>query len=78
MGFKVFERPKQKRDVFFKLKEMSSGAILLFTVDSYGERVEDGNILTIKASGLVYLHSGVNSHLGLNLDHDGKVRIQNP
>jgi hypothetical protein len=78
MGFKIFGQEEDKQ-VFLKLRPSlnDDGEVDLVAVDRDGDRVSQGSILTILNDGSLHLCSMVSTQIGLKLDEDGKVVINN-
>jgi hypothetical protein len=74
--FKVYEAGKEERDknVYFRLRKIVSGDILLLAVDKHGDDISAGLILRITTEGFLYRHPYVNGDLGLRLDKVNKIK----
>ena len=75
MKFKVFNK-NTKPDVFFKVEECYD-TVKLVACDSGGNKLPDSDILSIQVDGTLRIFPYVNSALGLKLDDDGRIKINN-
>ena len=75
MKCKVFGVPREP-EVLFKLVECYE-TVKLVTCDSEGKMLPDSNILSIQRDGTLYLFRDVNPSLGLKLDEDGRITLNN-
>ena len=75
MKFKVFGGSREP-EVFFKLEECYD-TVKLVACDSGGKTLPDSDILSIQTDGTLRIFPYVNSALGLKLDCDGRVIIDN-
>ena len=76
MKFKVFGVPREP-EVFFKLEECYD-TIKLVACDKDGKKVFiDGDVLSIQKDGTLRIFPYVNPALGLKLDDDGRIIIDN-
>ena len=75
MKCKVFGVPREP-EVFFKLEERSD-TVQLVACDSEGNMLPDGNILSIQKDGSLRTFDSVSANLGLFLDCDGRIIIDN-
>ena len=77
MKFKVFDSSKKNEEVFFKLEECYD-TIKLVACNKDGEKLFiDGDILSIQKDGTLRIFPDVNPALGLKLDNDGRIIIDN-
>ena len=75
MKFKIFDVSKE-HDVFFRL-EQCYGTVQLIACDSEGNMLPDSSILSIQTDGSIRTYDSVSNNLGLKLDCDGRVIINN-
>ena len=75
MKCKVFGVPREP-EVLFKLEECYD-TVKLVACDSEGNMLPDNNILSIQRDGTLYLFRDVNPSLGLKLDEDGRITLNN-
>ena len=75
MKFKVFDSSREP-EVFFKLKECYD-TVQLIVCDREGNELPDSNILSIQTDGTLRIFDSVGEHLGLKLDCDGRIIINN-
>ena len=75
MKFKVFDVPRDP-EVFFRLEECYD-TVKLVACDSGGNKLPDSDILSIQKDGTLRIVHDVNSDLGLKLDCDGRIIIDN-
>ena len=75
MKFKVFD-VSRNHDVFFRLEECYD-TVKLVACDSGGNKLPDSDILSIQVDGTLRIFPYVNSALGLKLDDDGRIKINN-
>ena len=75
MKFKVFDVPRDP-EVFFRLEEYYD-TVKLVACDSRGNTLPDNDILSIQTDGTLRIFPCVNSALGLKLDCDGRIIINN-
>ena len=75
MKFKVFGVPRAP-EVFFKLEECFD-TVRLVVCDSDGNTLPDSDILSIQVDGTLRIFHDVNPALGLKLDYDGRIIINN-
>ena len=75
MKFKVFNKSTEP-DVFFKLEECYD-TVKLVACDSGGKTIPDSDILSIQKDGTLRIFPYVNSALGLKLDSEGRIIINN-
>ena len=77
MKFKVFDSSKNNKEVFFKLEECFDKTVKLVACDSEGNPLSDSNILSIQVDGSLRTFDCVDDNLGLKLDGDGRIIIDN-
>ena len=76
MKFKVFDTSREP-EVFFKLEECYD-TVKLIACNKDGEKLFiDGDILSIQKDGTLRIFHDVNPALGLKLDDDGRIIIDN-
>lgn len=75
MKCKVFGVPREP-EVFFKLVECFD-TVKLVVCDSEGNMLPDNNILSIQKDGSLYIFNNVSDNLGLKLDCNGRIIIDN-
>lgn len=76
MKFKVFDVFRAS-ELFFKLEECY-GTVKLVVCNKDGEKLDiDGDILSIQKDGTLRIFPDVNPALGLKLDNDGRIIIDN-
>ena len=75
MKFKVFDASRAP-EVFFKLEECYD-TVRLVACDSEGNILPDSDILSIQKDGTLRIFPYVNPALGLKLDDDGRIIIDN-
>lgn len=76
MKFKVFDK-NPKPEVFFKL-EQCYDTVKLVACDREGNKLFiDGDILSIQKDGTLRIFHDVNPALGLQLDEDGRIILDN-
>ena len=76
MKFKVFDASREP-EVFFKLEECYD-TVKLIACNKDGEKLFiDGDILSIQKDGTLRIFPDVNPALGLKLDDDGRIIIDN-
>ena len=75
MKFKVFD-VSSDHEVFFRLEECYD-TVKLVACDSEGNMLPDGNILSIQKDGSLRTFDSVSDNLGLKLDDDGRIIINN-
>ena len=73
--FKVFDSCRAS-EIFFKLEECYD-TVKLVACDSGGNKLPDSDILSIQIDGTLRIFPYVNSALGLKLDDDGRIKIDN-
>ena len=77
MKFKVFNSSKKDEEVFFKLEECYD-TIKLIACDKDGKKLFiDGDVLSIQKDGTLRIFPDVNPALGLKLDSEGRILINN-
>ena len=76
MKFKVFDSSKNNEEVFFKLEECHD-TVELVACDREGNTLPDSDILSIQTDGTLRIFPYVNPTLGLKLDDDGRIIIDN-
>ena len=77
MKLEIFDKDTDKELTFLKLKAGTGcleGGIDLCIVDSKGEVIDNGVILSITKDGNLYRRSNINKNCGLNLSKHGKIR----
>ena len=72
---RVFGAPREP-EVLFKLEECFD-TVQLVVCDSEGNMLPNGNILSIKKDGSLRTFDSVGNNLGLKLDCDGRIIIDN-
>ena len=73
--FKVYESKEEtKKPTQFKLENWQGG-VKLIAVDSDGDRLSCGTILKITDEGKLSLDRNIDSTLGLDLDSDGEINL---
>ena len=76
MKFKVFD-VSRKPEIFFKLEECYD-TVKLVACDRNGEKLFiDGDVLSIQTDGTLRIFPDVNPALGLKLDCEGRILIDN-
>lgn len=75
MKFKVFDVAREP-EVFFKLEECYD-TVKLVACNSGGNKLPDSDILSIQTDGTLRIFPYVNSALGLKLDDNGRIIIDN-
>ena len=75
MKFKVFDVFRES-EVFFKLEECYD-TVKLVACDREGNTLPDSNILSIQVDGTLRTFDSVGNNLGLKLDDDGRIIIDN-
>ena len=72
------EKQDEKEPVRLRLVESTDfeGGIVLIAVNEKGEKVAEGNLITLKKNGRLYLHEGINTRLGLDLDRQGRIKLE--
>ena len=76
MKFKVFDVFREA-EVFFKLEECYD-TVKLVACDKDGKKLSiDGDVLSIQKDGTLRIFPDVNPALGLKLDCDGRIIINN-
>jgi len=75
MKFEIYNEKTTEKRIFFKLVE-DCEEIRLTAVNEYGEHLSRGDILSITEEGKLCLYPGINETLGLKLDRDGKIDIE--
>ena len=76
MKFKVFDVSREP-EVFFKLEECYD-TVKLVACNKNGEKLYiDGDVLSIQKDGTLRIFPDVNTALGLKLDCDGRIIIDN-
>ena len=75
MKFKVFDVSREP-EVFFKL-EQCYDTVKLVACDREGNRLSDGNVLSIQKDGTLRIFPEVDPSLGLRLDEEGRIIIDN-
>ena len=77
MQFKVFGSSKKDEEVFFKLEECYD-TVKLVACDKDGKKLFiDGDVLSIQKDGTLRIFPDVNPALGLKLDVDGRIVVNN-
>ena len=76
MKFKVFDSSKNNEEVFFKLEECYD-TVKLVACNRGGNTLPDSDILSIQVDGTLRIFPYVNSALGLKLDCEGRIVIDN-
>ncbi len=72
---KVVVYGSEPEDPKVRLKlEQRGEAVVLIAVNSNGERICSGSLITIQPDG-VYMHYSISAAVGLPLDSDGKLRL---
>ena len=72
--YKVYEGKEKDRVVYFKLVKMAPNVVNLVIVDENGRISDYGNILKIR-DGHIYTIPSVSSKFGLDLNIEGRVKI---
>lgn len=75
MKCKVFGVPREP-EILFKLEECFD-TVQLVACDCEGNKLPDGNILSIQKDGTLRIFPDVNNDFGLKLDDDGRIIIDN-
>ena len=75
MKFKVFD-VSRNHEVFFRLEECYD-TVKLVACDSKGNILPDSDILSIQTNGTLRIFPYLNPALGLKLDSDGRIIIDN-
>ena len=75
MKCKVFDVTREP-EIFFKLEECFD-TVKLVACDSEGNTLPDSNILSIQVDGSLRTFDSVSDDLGLKLDNDGRIIIDN-
>ena len=75
MKFKVFDVSRGP-DVFFRL-EQCYDTVQLIACDNEGNILPNSSILSIQKDGSIRTFDSVNNKLGLKLDCDGRIIIDN-
>ena len=75
MKFKVFDKNTDP-EVFFRLEECYD-TVKLVACDSEGNILPDSDILSIQLDGTLRIFPYVNPTLGLKLDCDGRIIVNN-
>lgn len=75
MKFKVFGVSRE-REVFFKLEECFD-TVKLVACNREGNTLPDSDILSIQVDGTLRTFDNVGNNLGLKLDDDGRIIIDN-
>ena len=75
MKFKVFDVFREP-EVFFKLEECYD-TVKLVACNRGGRPLPDSDILSIQKDGTLRIFHDVNPTLGLKLDDDGRIIIDN-
>ena len=76
MKFKVFDASREP-EIFFKLEECYD-TVKLVACDKDGKKLSiDGDILSIQKDGTLRIYHDVEPALGLKLDYDGRIVINN-
>ena len=75
MKFKVFDVSREP-EVFFKLEECYD-TVKLVACNREGNKLPDSDILSIQIDGTLRIFHDVNPALGLKLDDDGRIIIDN-
>lgn len=75
MKFKIFNKKDDGEEVYFKLVESIryNAAITLVACDKDGERIHQGNILTINNDGTLKRCTDINDDIGLKLNSLGQI-----
>ena len=76
MKFKVFDSSKNNEEVFFKLEECYD-TVKLVACGRGGNTLPDSDILSIQTDGTLRTFDNVGNNLGLKLDDDGRIIIDN-
>ena len=76
MKFKVFDSSKKNEEVFFRLEECYD-TVKLVACNSGGNTLPDSDILSIQKDGTLRIFPYVNPTLGLKLDCEGRITIDN-
>ena len=76
MKFKVFDVPREP-EVFFKLEQVYDTIKLVVCSPDGKKLLGDGDILSIQKDGTLRLFPDVNPSLGLKLDEDGRITLNN-
>ena len=75
MKFKVFDVSRDP-EVSFRL-EQRYDTVKLVACDSKGNGLPNSNILAIQKDGSLRTFDSVSEYLGLKLDDDGRIKINN-
>lgn len=63
--------------MFLRMTNLRSGGVRISAVDRNGIPVDAGHIMTITPQGVLRCHVGVNPELLLQLDHEGRIIVDN-
>lgn len=79
MKLTIFDEKKSNEDkeLFFTLKKSRLDHLCLVMVDDDGDTLISGSILSIDPAGTLYLPRGISPYLGLELDDEGRIKINN-
>jgi len=77
MKVKVFSevKPLEEPEVHLQLWQCCNCVELIMVHPETGRPILDGIIAKIKNDGTIHLCDGVNSHIGLQLDERGRIRL---
>ena len=75
MKFKVFDSTLEP-EIFFKVEECFD-TVQLVACSRDGKRIPEGTILSIQNDGSLRTFDSVSDNLGLKLDCDGRIIIDN-
>ena len=77
MKFRVYKEKEANEEpvVALRLIVCFDGSAGLFAVDSNGNILLDGGLITLALDGTACRSQGVNPDLGFQLDHKGRIRL---
>jgi hypothetical protein len=75
MNYRVYNESKGGA-VLLKLSEEGDGSVLLKVVDSRGEDITDGVVLSIDSTGKIVIWEGLNPDTGFQQDETGHAIVE--
>lgn len=75
MKLEIYSNEDSKEPVRLSLYRQDDGSITVRAVDEDGDCIDEGNLMTIRSNGKLYLHPRVRPDLGFPMDQRGRLLI---
>jgi len=77
MKLEIYEEKKVEEDKVVRIQlRRDRGRVFLVVVDEKGLPLTNGNILCFRSEGDLHLMPGINPDIGLDLDDEGRIKIE--